>query len=356
MDPIVREANEYATDNRRFEFVKKLGKGSFGTVLLAHDKQNSGRKVAIKCIETGRREKGLLAYLIKWIFNQQNPKTEASKEADLLLELQHPGIIGFLKTYEYEDAHNTVLAIVTDFCENGDLYNYLSQGYCLEPVDRLHWYQQLANGLNYIHRKGIVHRDIKPENILISCGETPKIADVGLAKPLYDIQNPNKNEFQEYMTSQAGTPPFMAPEVFEGHYEKKCDVFSLGLVFVTIVEVPPPHTPWPVATWNEIKDPLGKMYYENTDTRHLKPSHLLQLTKETPDEMKLFDGMLVYDRHKRYNAEEVLEEVKRTKSLASKFLKDLNKQQLRSEPQTPPPVCLVHSEPQPRAPSSKCCC
>lgn len=167
-----------------------------------------------------------------------------------------------------------------------------------------------CNGLKYIHSQGIVHRDIKPQNILVSDEETPKIADVGLAKALYDIQNPSASDdfFPEYMTTLAGTESFVAPEVWEKHYEQSSDIFSLGLVFVAMIEVPPSLIP--VAKWNGKKEPLGYMYYDNLSTQHLKPSHLLQLTKETPGEKRLLDRILVYDYHVRCSTEDVLEELK----------------------------------------------
>ena len=345
MDPHVRKANKHATDNGRFQFMEKLDEGGFGTVLLAHDKQNSGRKVAIKCVNTGRAEKGLIK-IFKIVLGVRKLKTEASKEADMLLKLQHPGILGFLKAYEYQEAHNTVLAIVTDFCENGDLSKYLKiQGKSPDPYKRLQWFQQLANGLKYIHSQGIVHRDIKPQNVLVSDEETLKIADVGLAKALYDIQNPSASDdsFPEYMTSLVGTESFVAPEVWEQHYGQSSDIFSLGLVFVAIVEVPPSLIP--VAKWNGKKEPLGLMYHSRSATQHLKPSHLLQLTKETPAERILLDRMLVYDYHVRYSTEDVLEELKVMMDLVSKFLY----RQGACEPQPQPQIQL-------RPPEASCNC
>lgn len=315
MDPvdIVRNANKCATDNGRYHFMKRLGKGGFGTVLLAYDKQNSGRKVAIKCVKTGRAERDLINILIKFVFGGRKP---VNQEAEMLQKLQHPRILGFLKAYEYQDARHTVLAIVTDFCEKGDLFKYLAiEDNAPDPYKRLQWFQQLANGLKYIHSQGIVHRDIKPQNVLVSDEETLKIGDVGLAKALYDIQNPNNDSFPEYMTTQAGTKSYMAPEVWKRHYDQSSDIFSLGLVFMAMVEAPQSHSP--VAEWSGNKKPLGYMYYKWSATRYLKPSHLLQLTHGTPSEKKLMDCMLACDYHERYSAEDVLEDVKGMMAIAS---------------------------------------
>lgn len=309
MTTSVEEANEFATDNGRFEFLRHLGRGGFGTVLLANDK-TKGERVAIKCIKAGASSGGLMTYFTSMTSVQRRALTDANKEADMLLKLRHPHILGFLKAYEYRDASRKIaIAIVTDFCENGDLHSYLSRGNRPDQFKRLQWFQQLAEGLHYIHSQGIVHRDIKPQNILISGEETLKIADVGLAKPLYDIQSQFgiiDQPFQDYMSSLAGTPNYMAPEVWGQHYNEKSDVFSLGLVFVTVIEFPQ----LPVAKWSGKELPLGVMYYTIQATRNLKPSHLLQLSKGTPSERRLSDSMLVYDHHGRFSTQDVLKRVK----------------------------------------------
>ena len=303
----VVEASNTATDGGRFEFLLHLGQGGFGTVLLARDRSD-GKNVAIKCIKTGVAA-GLMTYFTPMNYAQWKALTDANKEANMLLRLQHPHILGFLKTYKYCDASgNIAIAIVTDFCEYGDLHSYLSQGNRPDLYQRLDWLHQLAEGLHYIHSRGIVHRDIKPQNILISGGEILKIADVGLAKPLYDIQSQFGIIDQVYMNSWVGTRNYMAPEVWGQHYNEKSDVFSLGLVFLTMVQFS-----WlPFAKWGEDLLPLGEMYYKIPDTRLIKPSHLLQLYNGTCTQIdiSLSDSMMLCDYHNRFSTQDVLEFVK----------------------------------------------
>ena len=137
-------------------------------------------------------------------------------------------------------------AIVMDYCSKGNLQSHLEQliRHHIQSLDftkKEKWYQQLATALKFIHQQDVVHRDLKPENILVDDAEDLKVANVGLAKALCDEQG---TSVQEYMQTVAGTPPYMAPEVWEQHYTRSSDVFSLGLVMFVICELPDPLVPW----------------------------------------------------------------------------------------------------------------
>ena len=97
--------------------------------------------------------------------------------------------------------------------------------------------RQIASALAYLHSRGLVHRDLKPENVLLTSNGDIKLADFGLARK-YSPLEPNYAGLvnQCYMQTVAGTPHYMAPEVFRGHYTEKSDVFSLGVLFFEIVE------------------------------------------------------------------------------------------------------------------------
>ena len=84
--------------------------------------------------------------------------------------------------------------------------------------------------INYLHTKNIVHRDIKPENILFTKEGVLKIADFGTSKFFY------KNK----MTATHGTPYYIAPEVLDGSYDEKCDVWSVGVILYILLSGYPP--------------------------------------------------------------------------------------------------------------------
>lgn len=296
----VAEANAWATNYDRYEFVEVLGRGGFGVVFLAIDKSN-GKQVAIKCIKVG-----------SFLSELNSDVSKAMREAKLLMRLRDPYILGFLSKYDYRDASGkNAIAIVTDYCANGDLQHHLKSGNWPNLNERLQWSLQLAHALDYLHKENVAHRDIKPSNILITRQGTLKIADVGLAKPLYEIQSQLgiiDQPFEIYMSSKAGTPTYMAPEVWAQHYNLESDVFSLGLVFVVMAEKPPSIKP--LAQWNGKECPLGQMYHHSHLTRSLKASHLLHMQKATALEVKLFDAMLDYNYRERFSAQKVFEEVR----------------------------------------------
>ncbi|XP_078368186.1 serine/threonine-protein kinase 35-like [Oculina patagonica] len=106
----------------------------------------------------------------------------------------------------------------------------------------LKWMSQTADALRYLHKNGMVHRDLKPENLLLTNNEDVKLVDFGLARKYIALKRADPvNEWltfykQYYMNTLAGTPFWIAPEVFSGHHIGKADVFSLGVIFFAILE------------------------------------------------------------------------------------------------------------------------
>lgn len=310
------EARAQATDSGRFDFRRELGRGAFGTVFLAQDRDKNRRRVAIKCIVIGSGGR-VMVCLSKLTGKHEKDVQMAWAEAELLMKLRHPHIVEFLEAYDYRAAKGkTAVAIVTEFCEKGNLQNYLHFRRNWPDLEkRLQWFEQLADGLSYLHGANVVHRDLKPSNILVTSEEALKIADVGVAKPFHKVQHHYgiiDKPFETYMSTVAGTPFYMAPEVHESRYKKESDVYSLGLVFVVMAETP--LSLKPVARWNQKDYPLGEMHHRERPTRCLKSSHLLHAQEATPAEIKLFDDILIYDYHNRWSALRVLEEVQRMRT------------------------------------------
>ena len=302
----VSEANSRASKEKRFLFQSVLGQGSFGTVMKAKDTV-TGDLVAIKIVKT---HSSLLDRILK---RRSKELAEAHQEVDILLKLSHENVLRMESYYEFSVKFKEVgLCIVTEYCANGNLQLYLSSS---DPKpgrgDCMKWYSQLTAGLAYIHSKGIVHRDLKPPNILITSSNDLKIADVGLAKAVWDLKTesnevPSDTSFLHYMSSITGTPCYMAPEVWEEHYNTSSDIFSLGLIFVMIREAPNPLLP--IGKWSERTDSIGLLLYWYPDCRLKEPISLFSpsLSVSTREEILLFNKMLQYDYHKRPTLQEII--------------------------------------------------
>lgn len=308
MNTTVEEANSRASNHGKYRAIEIIGKGTFGTVFRAID-NHENRIVAIKICKT---DVGLIQMFMHGL-RSSHLLQQALEEAEHLNKLRHPYVLEMLEVYDFtSERGGKGVALVTEYCANGNLQQYLEQNHPDEEK-RFKWCNQLAEAMQHIHFRNITHRDIKPANILIS-GDDVKIGDVGVAKATWDcstaVQGVEDVPFQTYMCTKAGTPAYMAPEIREGHYTNGSDIFSLGLVFVMIVESPAKLVPY--AHYAGERKVLGQLMYDNVESRGRRPVDLLELEikSATKSEVRLFDRMLEYSYHKRPTAEEVVDEIK----------------------------------------------
>ena len=295
----LQEFESSGTFDGKYIYENCLGRGAFGKVYKATDKR--GSPVAIKLITCPLEE-------------LEDTFEKAKREAHTLKQLSHPNIIRFVEFYSRTQGRNKQFAIVMEFCPDGSLKSYLSQDrYRRPPIrKRVQWYRQLASAVQYMHMQGVAHRDIKPDNIL-KHGDDLKIGDVGLSKVVHELGYPSMPIYQ-YMQTFAGTCSYMAPEVFAGHHMRKCDVFSLGLVFVMMAESPSPLSPR-VKWRGEHSKSLGKLLYDHRRELHSteNPCRYIHppIQHATEGEVSLYNNMLLYDHHVRYSMDKVLQQIER---------------------------------------------
>ena len=216
---------QFQVGERLFEAQEKLGEGAFGVVYQVRD-QASSKVFALKDIRCE---------------NESALDNAVSEAGNLLKVVNHKNIITIrgVDTYR-ENSGSRHFLILTELCSGGSLNERLTQS----SSDRknLKWMSQIADALSYLHSKGIVHRDLKPENVLLTNKQHVKMADFGLAREYIALKRADPvNEWltfyeKYYMNTFAGSPPWMAPEVFHGHYTQKADVFSLGVIIFAILE------------------------------------------------------------------------------------------------------------------------
>jgi eukaryotic-like serine/threonine-protein kinase len=206
----------------RYQILNELGRGATGVVYKALD-PTIGRTIAIKAIPLGDigdgEEKGVM-------------RERLLREAQSAGSLSHPNIVTIYDILESAD----FVHILMEYVEGDSLQDLQRTG--AVPTHRELWQflRQIADALDYAHRKGIVHRDIKPANILISKQQPEairfsKIADFGVASFVSRDPAQSGNQSGKAGTAMAGTPNYMSPEQIQGlAVSGAADQFALGAI------------------------------------------------------------------------------------------------------------------------------
>jgi serine/threonine protein kinase len=153
----------------------------------------------------------------------------------------------------YADVYGDQVVIVSQYAPDGSLAEWLKRNGGHAPSMRaaIEMADGIMAGLHHLHSQRIIHRDLKPRNILLQ-GETPRLADFGLARVLQTSISSNV---------VAGTPAYMAPEAFRGQRSEKTDLWSAGVILYELVagKLPYPQTDTESIAWaiiNEKPAPL----------------------------------------------------------------------------------------------------
>uniref|UniRef100_A0A672RZ29 non-specific serine/threonine protein kinase n=1 Tax=Sinocyclocheilus grahami TaxID=75366 RepID=A0A672RZ29_SINGR len=192
-----------------YEIIRTLGKGNFAVVKLARHKVTK-TQVAIKIIDKTR-------------LNSTNLE-KIYREVQIMKLLNHPHIIKLYQVMETKD----MLYIVTEYAKNGEMFDYLTSNGRMSENEARKKFWQILTAVDYCHRHHIVHRDLKTENLLLDANMNIKLGDFGFGN-FYNAGEP--------LSTWCGSPPYAAPEVFEGkEYEgPQLDIWSLGVVLYVLV-------------------------------------------------------------------------------------------------------------------------
>ncbi|KAF7669701.1 hypothetical protein LDENG_00147180 [Lucifuga dentata] len=199
-----------------FDYLKVIGKGNFGKVLLARHRK-CGSYYAVKVLQK------------QMIVNKKEQKHVMVERSVLLKGLQHPFLVGLHFSFQ---TPNT-LYFVLDYVNGGELFYHLQrEGSFPEPRSAF-YAAETALALGYLHSLNIVYRDLKPENILLNSEGHVMLTDFGLCKEGVAIGG--------IMETFCGTPEYLAPEVLQGHpYSPAVDWWGLGTVLFEMLYGLPP--------------------------------------------------------------------------------------------------------------------
>lgn len=186
-----------------FDVGRPLGKGKFGNVYLAMEKQ-SNYIVALKVLYKSQLQRSRIEHQLR-------------REIEIQSRLHHPNILR-LYGYFYDESR---VFLILEYAPGGELYNELQKRHRFDEKRTASYLLSLAKALMYCHQRHIIHRDIKPENLLIGEKQELKIADFG-----WSVHAPSSRRM-----TLCGTLDYLAPEMIEGQeHDQSVDVWSLGVL------------------------------------------------------------------------------------------------------------------------------
>lgn len=192
-----------------YDIEKTIGKGNFAVVKLGRHRITKS-EVAIKIIDKTQLDEVNL--------------TKVYREVQILKMVNHQNII---KLYQVMETKN-MLYLVSEYAPNGEIFDFIAQHGRLSERDARKKFWQIILAVEYCHNRHVVHRDLKAENLLLDANMNIKIADFGFG---------NFYKKNEHLSTWCGSPPYAAPEVFEGkkYLGPQIDIWSLGVVLYVLV-------------------------------------------------------------------------------------------------------------------------
>ncbi len=253
---------------------RKVGAGAMAVVYKARQ-LSLDRTVAIKVLPTR--------------LSQNREFVERFyREGKAAAALNHNNIVQAIDVGEAGGFHYFVM----EFVEGQTVYDEVADGKVYKEPEAIHVVKQVAKALDHAHERGIIHRDVKPKNIMLTKERVAKLADMGLARALTDLEAAMAEAGRAY-----GTPYYISPEQVRGevNIDRRADIYSLGATFYHMVTGRVPFEgPTPAAVMHKhLKEPLTP------------PDHLN--TKLTAGCAAMIEKMMAKNREERYtNCRELL--------------------------------------------------
>ena len=237
-----------ATHVRGYRILKRVGHGGRSIVYLAMRNFNRSY-VVIKLVYLSDEESDRS---VEHLLN----------EYALVRNIDHANVVS---VYEQGKTSDTVY-MVMEYCGGGTLHETLEKGR-LEKSHAIYYFLQIAQGLEAIHKNGIIHRDIKAENILFRQDGSLAIIDFGIAETI----SRSKQLINASLTQ--GTPHYMSPEQASGRsMDERSDIYSLGCIFYELLS--------------------GEKPFVGIDAKEVIRKHMTERVPTLPKNCREFQGML----------------------------------------------------------------
>jgi NIMA (never in mitosis gene a)-related kinase len=267
-----------------YQKVREIGSGSFGHAYLvtckgARPTDKNGQLLVMKEIDLSKMD--------------SRERKNAEVEVRVLSCLKHPYIVRYSESFVYDQK----LCIVMDYCEGGDLSQYVSarrrQRTTIPEPQVLRWLTQMSLALKHMHDKNVLHRDIKTQNVFLTKRQesgstslsTVKIADFGISKVL--------DSHTALARTQVGTPYYLSPEICQKQsYSSPSDIWALGCVLYELCAL---HVPFEANDLQKLMDKIVR-----TPASRIPPTY----TRDLGD---LVNEMLSRNASQRPTAEKVLQ-------------------------------------------------
>ncbi|KAJ6405044.1 hypothetical protein OIU84_013092 [Salix udensis] len=195
----------------KYEVGRTIGEGTFAKVKFAQNTE-TGESVAMKILDRSTIIKHKMVDQIK-------------REISIMKLVRHPYVVRLHEVL----ASRTKIYIILEFITGGELFDKIVHHGRLSEAEARRYFQQLIDGVDYCHSKGVYHRDLKPENLLLDSQGNLKISDFGLsALPEQGVS---------LLRTTCGTPNYVAPEVLshKGYEGAIADVWSCGVILYVLM-------------------------------------------------------------------------------------------------------------------------
>ncbi|XP_072600851.1 ribosomal protein S6 kinase alpha-6 isoform X6 [Vulpes vulpes] len=268
--PIVQINGNAAQFAEVYELKEDIGVGSYS--------------VCKRCIHTATN----MEFAVKII---DKSKRDPSEEIEILMRYgQHPNIITLKDVFD----DGRYVYVVTDLMKGGELLDRILKKKCFSEQEASDVLIVITKTIDYLHCQGVVHRDLKPSNILYmdesANADSIRICDFGFAKQLRGENG--------LLLTPCYTANFVAPEVLmQQGYDAACDIWSLGVIFYTMLAGYTPFANGPNDTPEEILLHIGNGKFS------LSGGNWDNISDGAKD---LLSHMLHMDPHQRYTTEQVL--------------------------------------------------